>query len=405
MSDTALPSRERSFWERGLDSAAAYGPFVTLALGAAFAFAVPNETPPLLIAGLVALAASWIWLAYPRRAPDRQGQLRLYYLGYMVLAAVLIGVHPFFFIFPVAAFFQAYLLKPVPVTFLAVLVASVVVNSLIVRDAPTTQNLWIFGVVVTIQTLAIGLGVIGGEKINELSEARRQAMAELERALEENEGLHAQLMIQAREAGVADERERIAREIHDTIAQGLVGVITQLEAAENVIGDRDALERHLQNAARLARDSLLEARRAVRGAIPLSLEGRTLPEAIGEVVERWSTVNEVAAEWSSTGQAVDLHPEIEVTLLRAVQESLANVAKHAEASRVGVTLSYMGDLVAVDVRDDGKGFAPATADHGYGLRAMRTRVEQLDGKLEVESAPGRGTAVCVTLPTAGAGDA
>ena len=85
---------------------------------------------------------------------DRQGQLRVYYAGYIVLAAVLIGLHPFFFIFPVAAFFQAYLLKPPPVTFAAVLAASLVVNSLIVRDAPSTQNLWIFGVVVTIRTPA-----------------------------------------------------------------------------------------------------------------------------------------------------------------------------------------------------------------------------------------------------------
>ncbi|HEX7098239.1 MAG TPA: sensor histidine kinase [Acidimicrobiia bacterium] len=405
MSSGAAPSRERSGWERGLDLAAAYGPLVTLAVGTAFAFAVPNETSPFLIAGLVALAASWVYFVYPRGALDRQGRLRVYYLGYMVLAVVLISLHPFFFIFPVAAFFQAYLLKPPPVTFAAVLLASLVVNSLIVRDAPTTQNWWIFAVVVAIQTLAIGVGVIGGEKINELSEARRRAVAELERALEENEGLHAQLMIQAREAGVADERERLAREIHDTIAQGLVGVITQLEAAEHVIADRAALERHLQNATRLARESLLEARRAVRGAAPLQLEGRTLPQAIAEVVEKWSSVNEVAVEWASTGDPVDLHPEIEVTLLRAVQESLANVARHSAASRVGVTLSYMGDLVAVDVRDDGRGFSPNGGDTtGYGLRAMRTRVEQLEGTFEIESAPGHGTAVCVCLPTGGVGD-
>src|SRR5690606_27415657 len=135
MSHEAFPSRERSFWERGLDLAAAYGPFLTLAVGTAFAFAVPNESPPLVITGVVALAASWIYFVYPRGdLDDRQGQLRVYYAGYIVLAAVLIGLHPFFFIFPVAAFFQAYLLKPPPVTFAAVLAASLVVNSLIVRD-------------------------------------------------------------------------------------------------------------------------------------------------------------------------------------------------------------------------------------------------------------------------------
>src|SRR5690606_41527126 len=98
MSDTALPSRERSFWERGLDSAAAYGPFVTLALGAAFAFAVPNETPPLLIAGLVALAAPWFLRAYPRRAPVRHAHMLLISLGYRDHAYVLHDHVPVYFI-------------------------------------------------------------------------------------------------------------------------------------------------------------------------------------------------------------------------------------------------------------------------------------------------------------------
>ena len=110
--------------------------------------------------------------------------------------------------------------------------------------------------------------------MTEQSEERREALARLEAALEENAGLHAQLLTQAREAGVLDERQRMAREIHDTIAQGLTGIITQLEAADQA-RDRPAdRDRHLENAERLARESLTEARRSVEASMPGALESR-----------------------------------------------------------------------------------------------------------------------------------
>ena len=123
-----------------------------------------------------------------------------------------------------------------------------VINSRIIFPDPTADEWWTYGIIVVIQTVAIGFGIIGGEKISELSEQRRRSLLELEAALEENAGLHAQLVAQAREAGVTDERQRIAGEIHDTIAQGLTGVITQLEAASQVKGDPAELQRRLDNA-------------------------------------------------------------------------------------------------------------------------------------------------------------
>ena len=139
--------------------------------------------------------------------------------------------------------------------------------------------------------MAIGFGLLGGEKMSDISEQRRVAVAELEAALDENVGLHAQLVTQAREAGVLDERQRMAREIHDTIAQGLTGVITQLEAALNA-RDRPAdLERHIDAAARLARESLTEARRSVEAVQPTPLENSRLPEALSDVAGRWSDVS------------------------------------------------------------------------------------------------------------------
>jgi signal transduction histidine kinase len=281
---------------------------------------------------------------------------------------------------------------------------SLIVNSGIVYPEANADAWWTFGLIVVIQTVAVGFGIIGGEKLSELSEQRRRSLLELEAALEENAGLHAQLVSQAREAGIHDERQRIAGEIHDTIAQGLTGVITQLEAAARFKGDPVELQRRLDNATELARASLAEARRSMRAILPAPLEDRRLPEALADETARWSSLSQVPVEMVTTGDAQGLHPEVEVTMLRVVQEALANVAKHAAASRVGVTLSYMGDVVTVDVRDNGAGFQPgsevngAGGDSGFGLTAMRQRVERLAGTLEIESEPGGGTAVSATLP-------
>ncbi|HZR54451.1 MAG TPA: sensor histidine kinase, partial [Streptosporangiaceae bacterium] len=263
----------------------------------------------------------------------------------------------------------------------------------------------------------IGVFTLLGMKTEEQNKARKQMIAELaeanhrlEEMIAENTGLQAQLLTQAREAGAGDERQRMAREIHDTLAQGLTGIVTQLEAAQQT-GSEDERERRISNAKRLARDSLAEARRSVQALRPQALEDSRLPEALAEEVARWSATSGVAGEMETTGEARLLHPEIEVTLLRVAQEALANVAKHAGAARAGVTLSYMEDLVSLDVRDDGAGFAVTESDGhhsgeshgdpaagGFGLIAMRQRVTRLAGQLEIESEPGSGTAVSASLP-------
>lgn len=399
--DETTPLTDPSGWEKGLDYATKYAPYVTLAIGVVLAFLGREPDQNLLVTtGLVALAGGWIYFMFTLvRGAMGEWQARIYYLGYILICVGLMVYHPLFFVVAIAAFFQVHLLKPPVITFIGVFLASLVVNGLILTD-PTSGAIWIYSIVVVVQTLAIGLGVIGSEKMMELNEERRRAVQQLEQALQENEGLHAQLVAQAREAGVSDERQRMAREIHDTIAQGLIGIVTQLEAAGHVIEDRHALERHLESAGRIARESLTEARLAVRAATPLPLKGRQLPEAIGDVVEKWAGDTEVDVEWSTTGDPITLHPEIEVTLLRVVQESLSNVARHAGANRVGVTLSYMGDVVTVDVRDDGVGFTPnGTPREGFGLTSMEARVAALSGSLEVESEPERGTAISVTLPS------
>jgi signal transduction histidine kinase len=201
---------------------------------------------------------------------------------------------------------------------------------------------------------------------------------------------------------VLDERQRMAGEIHDTIAQGLTGIVTQLEAAEQAKDRPDEWQRHVRNAAGLARESLSEARRAVEGSRPERLEMARLPDALAEVARQWSALNGVPVEVVTTGDVLPLHAEVEVALLRMAQEALANVAKHANASRAGLTLSYMGDVVTLDVRDDGIGFkVPDEADKrgsGFGLTAMRQRVNRVAGTLAIESEPGNGTAISARVP-------
>ena len=213
------------------------------------------------------------------------------------------------------------------------------------------------------------------------------------------------LVDQARQTGVAEERARLAREIHDTLAQGFVSALTQLEAAADPLSGApaEAVER-VQRAASIARSSLGEARRSVQALRPEALEAAPLSDAIGRIVARWSDDAGVGAGVTLTGRAVALPAGTEVTLLRATQEALANIARHAAATSVSVTLSYLGDAVVLDVHDDGRGFDPLAPRNGsgggFGLEALRQRVDAAGGYFGLESEPGGGTTVTVHIPVA-----
>ncbi|NRQ34139.1 sensor histidine kinase [Nonomuraea sp. NN258] len=244
---------------------------------------------------------------------------------------------------------------------------------------------------------AVGMFSFVGEITAERSAERKRMVTRLEEAMRENAGLQAQLLVQAREAGVLDERQRMAAEIHDTLAQGLTGIVTQLQAAKR----GEDWQRHVDLAIRLARESLAEARRSVNAVGPGQLESAPLPEALTEIVAQWRELNGTRADLTVTGPVRPLHPEVEETLLRTAQEALANAAKHAQAERVGLTLSYMEDVITLDVRDDGVGFDPKLT--AFGLTAMRKRVDRLAGTLEIESEPGAGTAISASLPAVARG--
>jgi len=391
-------------WERLWTRALVVIPWVLLALPTAISMARPGQSGAdrAVTLGLVAAAAAWVLVGHTLAGDRRRrtGPMLVYFTGLLALSVALMTRDVVFLLFTITGFFHAFELNPWYLGVAGVFATSVAINTLTMwpeLDSPDAFGL--FAAVVLVQTVAISSGKVLGDKMAERHEQRRRMVARLEAALEENAGLHAQLVVQAREAGALDERQRMAGEIHDTLAQGLAGIITQLQAAQRVWHLPDQARGHVDRALALAREGLAEARRSVQALRPHQLTDAHLPEALRDLVRRWSQEATAEARVEITGEPLPLSPVIEETLFRVAQEALTNVAKHARAGRVGLTLSYLHDTVLLDVRDDGVGL-PAGADDGpgFGLRNMRRRVRGVGGAMEIETAPGEGTAISVRVP-------
>jgi PAS domain S-box-containing protein len=210
---------------------------------------------------------------------------------------------------------------------------------------------------------------------------------------------------QTRELAVLEERNRLAREIHDTLAQGFTGIVLQLEAAEQALeGSPDEVPDHLSRAKSLGRESLQEARRSVWDLLPQALEGRALDDALEEEVRRFGAGGQEKATFTVSGDQRRLAPDIQAALLRVCQESLANIRRHAGATEVGAALSFQAESVSLTVRDNGVGFDVGGAEAngrqgGFGLRGMEQRARLLRGTLAVNSEKGKGTTVELSIPT------
>ncbi|GII85909.1 two-component sensor histidine kinase [Sphaerisporangium siamense] len=194
------------------------------------------------------------------------------------------------------------------------------------------------------------------------------------------------------------ERERLAREIHDTLAQGMSSIILLLRAARRDLGDDLSMaERRIAEAQDAAKENLEEARNFVRALAPPVLQHSSLVAALRRVSDSAVAGTAIQARFEISGTPVPLPEDYDAALLRIAQGALGNVSRHSAAEHAGVTLTYLDDVVMLDVYDDGRGFAP-DGSAGFGLRAMHERVSALGGSLTVESAPGEGTAVVATLP-------
>jgi len=406
-------SSDDNTWERRYFQALDLAPYVLLGISVLLSQLQPDQTAEdrLIILGLSALAAAWVLFMYTLQSLQwrkRTGAMLVYFAGLLAMGGVLEARSPAFMAFVIAGFLQAFVVLPPVLAILGVAATSCVLylsqpgaNWLTPRALPFL--IFIIG----LQTLTVGGGGYIGIKMSHENTKRRKLVADLEAALEENAGLHVQLLTQAREAGVLDERQRLAREIHDTLAQGLTGIITQLEASQQSQERAVVWQRHVDQALSLARESLTEARRSVQALRPETLEGSRLADAIGDMASRWSEGASIPLQFETTGRPTPLLVDLEITLYRVAQEALTNVGKHAEASKVGVTLSYMDDVTLLDVRDNGIGFVPGSgaagsrspARNGFGLKGMGQRLQRVGGRLEIESAPGAGTAISASVPT------
>lgn len=206
----------------------------------------------------------------------------------------------------------------------------------------------------------------------------------------------ASLMKMEREAGRLTERQRLARDIHDTLAQHFTSIIIHLSAAKH--GNPEAVQEAVQQAEDAAREGLGEVRRIVWDMRPEQFEKASLIEAVEEVAARWSVETGVRVKMNVTGTPHSLPSAAETALLRISQEALHNINKHAQAKNVNITFSFMEDVLALDIVDDGLGFDSSRPGDGFGLKTMRGRIEELGGTLAIESERGRGTAVAVSLP-------
>lgn len=354
---------------------------------------------PLIMISLSALFGALYWFVVIKHPHlyQRAWPTLLYVATAMILWFVLVWLNPSYHMLLFVLFGQLYSLLPIrwAIASSFVLTALIVLRGLM--QAPESSFAWVFSGALTI---------VFGTFISLWISSIIDQSEERQRLVEELESTRRELAAEERRAGMLEERGRLAREIHDTLAQGFISMVTHLEAAEEEAPGSGAGRRHLEQAKLTARENLVEARRLVAALRPELLEGSSLPDALVRLAARFSEEFGVRAEVTVTGDEDQLPQEVQVTLLRVTQEALTNVRKHARASDVTVTLSRMEDLVVLDVQDDGAGFDPAEVitglhedrDGSFGLRAMRERIERLGGELLVESAPGEGTTLAVQLP-------
>jgi nitrate/nitrite-specific signal transduction histidine kinase len=219
---------------------------------------------------------------------------------------------------------------------------------------------------------------------------------------------NARLYKETGQIAVMEERNRIAREIHDTLAQGFTGIILQLEAAEQSLEQNNITEvlQHLNKARSLARGSLTEARRSVWNLRPEALEKLSFTDAIRQEVVKFSQTSGTPADVKIIGISHDLPADEQTALLRICQEALTNIRKHAKATQVNVELNFDKSSVILSIRDNGRGFdstiePTVTSEvkrHGFGLISMRERAKSVGGEFEAQSEQGKGTLIRISVP-------
>lgn len=288
-----------------------------------------------------------------------------------------------------------------------------IVPSLVYATILTLASQWAFGnlrstslrdiitsptivLIVFVALVVSGLLASYIETIEREAERRADLLKQLREAQQE-------LAAREREAGVSLERQRLAGEIHDTVAQHFTSIVTNLEAAEaRADVNPDAAKKHLYAARNAARQGIADARSMVHALQPEVLMGKSIGDALRQMASD-ATEDHGRINFREEGQPVSLDRLRETILVRALQESLNNERKHARATVIHVVLAWLDDEVILDIQDNGVGFnledieKPAHG-HRMGLTTMRQRVESAGGTWTIESSPGEGASLAVSFP-------
>ncbi|MBK3577955.1 sensor histidine kinase [Streptomyces sp. MBT65] len=339
---------------------------------------------------LVPLVPLYVWVGRPVLQGDPPDERRA--VGYLVAqmalflpSAVLVGETRLMCFALVPPCFMVLRLRWALIAVTVINIAPVIGWALLWW--PSAQDVFfnsVFAVVTLVFSMALGTWII---RVIEQSQERAELIAELDASRHEVSRLSSA-------HGALAERERMAREIHDTLAQGFTSLLMLVQAVEAELDDDlPQARRHLALMDETARQNLAEARALVTGGTPADLEGASLQDALRRLAARHDAPLQV------TGPVRALPAGPEVVALRSCQEALANARKHAGSSAtVSLALTYADETLTMSVRDDGCGFDPGAVYGGYGLAGLRTRAAEVGGTAVVRSAPGKGTTVTVRLP-------
>lgn len=368
---------------------AIHGTFAVLLAIAVASVAREGQAPP--AAGGVLLGALYAaGLVVEGRLPHFGGRTHLL-LGRLWLVVVTLGwaalalAAPQFVWLAFPLFFAYLHLLPVPVALPGVV---------LLTAAAIAAAGWHAGGVTPAQIVGPTIGAAVATLLALVYKALYAESEQRRRLIEDLVATRERLVRAEGDAARLAERERLAREIHDTLAQGMSSIILLLRAAQRDLDARPvAARRRIVEAEAAAQENLEEARHFVRALAPPALQRSSLVDALQTV-----TAAETEVRFEVAGTPVPLPAGYDLALLRIAQGALGNVSRHASAEHARVTLTYLEDMVMLDVYDDGRGFDLSATTGGYGLRAMRERASALGGTLTVESAPGEGTAVAAALP-------
>ncbi len=365
--------------------------YVMIAIATFFTFrnfAEEGKGTPVLAVLLAGLLVVWHFFMLVRFRMHREHPKRvtLYLAGAIAISVALLRLSPVFLMVAMTLYNQvfAFLVMRWAIAVAAVLTASITLV-LVGRADPA---------ILTVMAIGSGCALLFSLFISATTDEseKRQAL------IEELERTRVELAFAERLAGRTEERHRIGRELHDTVTQQLVGIVMHLEAANEKGSDPRAA---VDSSLRLARAGLAEARRLVWAERPAQLENASLSSALEELIAKEASLE---IERDISADIDELPAALQTLVLRGVQESLANIRKHASAKRVAISISLAPDLLAIDVNDDGVGFdgkisdAPSPKNSGFGLRGLRERVVAVGGTLSIESERGSGTTVTVHVP-------